>query len=513
MTRRDLLLNAWLRPLLVVAVAALALALGARHFVRLDLTPDGAYSLEPVTERLLAELPGPLIIRVYFTGDLQPPYHNLEGVVRDVVDEYRARNPGRVRVEWLDPTGDPQLEAGARGLGVQPATLLVTDEGSRVERQVWMGIAFLYEDRAEVYPTIQGLGDLEYQMTRRIRAVVEDRSTPVLGYVTGHEEPELRSDDRAVAPIREAIEENYELRAVDLGSVAGVDPGVDLLLVLGAREPLQEPERYAFDQYLMSGRPAAVFRSQLRPEPRTGRLDPSSDHLGDLLAHYGVRTEPGTIVDRFHNGKLPITTYQGRRPHTSYVDHPLVPLITAFDHEHPVGRGLQTLEFPLASPLAIDPDRSGCPACTVHEIAFTGPDAVVVPEARSLDRNAYVRPSPDEREGPFLVVAALEGSFRSFYDAGQGTEFVPESPDGTRLVVVGSADYALRDLGLLLGVLDWMAADEDLLSLRPDLSMPAVLRPVGAREAHLVRLVNLVGVPAVIALIAVIRGRQRRAAR
>ena len=79
--------------------------------------------------------------------------------------------------------------------------------------------------------------------------------------------------------------------------------------------------------------------------------------------------------------------------------------------------------------------------------------------------------------------------------------------------MVGSADYALKDMGFFLGVLDWMAADEELLSLRPDLSMPAVLRPVGAREAHVVRLVNLLGVPLVIALIAVARGRQRRSAR
>ena len=172
MTRRDLLLNTWLRPVLVAVVASLAMALSAGHYARLDLTRDGAYSLEPVTERLLAELPAPLTIRVYFTGDMEPPYHQLEGLVHDVVDEYRARNPGRVRVEWIDPSGDPQLESSAAGLGLEQATLLVSDEGSRVERRVWMGMVFLYQDRAEALPAIRGVEDLEYQMTRRLRAVV-----------------------------------------------------------------------------------------------------------------------------------------------------------------------------------------------------------------------------------------------------------------------------------------------------------------------------------------------------
>jgi len=513
MTRRDLQRNVLLRPALVLAVAALALALGSRHYARLDLTADGTYSLEPVTERLLADLAAPLTIRVYFTHDLEPPYHQLEGVVRDVVDEYRARNPGQVRVEWVDPTHDPALQSTARGLGVEPVTLFVSAEGRREERQVWMGIAFLFQDRVEAYPAILGLDDLEYQMTRRIRSVVEDRSRPVVGYVVGHGEPDLGADDRAMAPIREKIEENYELRRVTFEDGVALDQQLDLLLVIGPREPWTEPERYALDQYLMSGRPAAVWRCQLRPNPRTRQIRVSGDHLGDLLDHYGLHVEPTFLADRYTNGQLPVAVSQGGRPGTGYVNHALVPLATDFDHGHPVGRGMEALELPLSSPLTVIPGAPGCPECQVHEIAYTADTAVALPEVASLDRNDYVRPVPGEQPGPFLAVAAVEGSLRSFYDgasAPDGSEWNPRSPEGTRLLVVGSADYALKDLGFLLGVLDWMAADEDLLSLRPDLSMPAVLRPVGRGEGHLLRLVNLAGVPLVIAAIAVIRARRRR---
>ena len=506
MTRRDLVVNTALTPLLLVAVAGLALAVSARHFHRLDLTRDGDFSLELVTLQLLQTIPDQLTIRVYFTRDLEPPYHNMEGQVRDLLDEYRAHNPARIRIEWVDPTENADLQAEAQRLGVEPATLQVMAEGRREVREIWMGMAFVYLDRIEALPAIQSVDDLEYQVTRRIRAVVEDRRAAVVGFLTGHGEPDVAEGTGSLEGVRRAIAETYEVRKVDLGDGALVPDDIDVLVVLGPRTPLQEDERFAIDQYLMSGRPAAFFRSSLTPDARTRDIHRSSDNLGDLLAHYGVAMETWILADRFSNGLMPTPT---RRGQTGYVNHPLIPLVSDMDRDNVITRGVDTLSVPLASPLTLVEDAPGCPDCVVHELAHTGKRSVALPLVTTLEPADYIKPTPGEQPGPFLVIAAVEGSLRTFFTE-TSREVDDASPDDTRLLVMGSADFVLKDLGFFLNSLDWLALDADLLALRPDRSLPPVLRPLGATTAHLVRLVNLAAVPALVAAVTVLRAQRRR---
>ena len=516
MTPRDLRLNTALTPALLVVIAALALAVGQNHFARVDLTRGGDFSLEPATARILERLPGPLTIRVYFTADLEPPFHRIEGVVRDLLEEYRTRNPGRIRVEWIEPEAGDDRRDEARRLGVVPATMQVTDEGRRESREIWMGVVFLYEDRVTALPTIRGLGDLEFQLTRRIRQVVEDRPRPVVGFVTGHGEPDVVGGEGPLATIRAKIAETYQPLAVDLASDDPAVPDeVDVLVVLGARQPLTEAERLALDQYLMSGRPLALYRSNLTPDTARRELHRSSDNLGDLLAHYGLAMDTSILADRMHNGLMPVPVRQEGRTETGYVNHPLIPLVTDLDREELVTRGVDTLALPLASPLRAVDGAAGCDGCRVIELAFTGADSVALTEVGGLDAADYATAGPDEQAGPFLVVAAIDGKLRSFYAAASpdGHAVVESSPDGTRLLVVGSADFALKNLGFFFNALDWLVLDAELLALRPDLSLPPALQPMEPGQAHVVRLLNVLAVPGALVAFFVTRGRRRRSSR
>lgn len=513
MTLRELRFNAMLTPMLVGVLAVLALAVGSQHHARLDLTRDGDFSLEAATVRILEELPGPVTIRVYFTSDIEPPYHRIEGVVRDMLDEYRARNPGRIRLEWIDPEGSVDRRDEARRLGVRPATLQVAEEGRREAHEIWMGMVFLFEDRRVTLPTIRTLGDLEFQVTRRIREVVEDRPRPVVGFVTGHGEPDLAAGEGALATIRRKVAETYEPRAVVLGgSDEGVPDDVHVLVLLGPRTPLGEEERLALDQYLMSGRPLAVFRSNLTPDPARRELVRSSDNLGDLLAHYGLGMETWILADRHANGLMPVPVRREGRTETAYVNHPLIPLVTDLDREQVITRGVDTLALPLASPISVVEDPPGCADCRIHELARTAPTSVALPEVASLDAADYQTPTPYEQPGPFLVVAALEGALTSYYAAASpdGHAVDRDSPEGTRLLLVGSADYALKNLGFFLNALDWLALDPELLALRPDLSLPPALQPMEPGQAHVVRLLNVLAVPGIIGAVCLVRSRRRR---
>ncbi len=516
MSPRDLRFNALLTPALIAVVALLLLAVAHGRYARLDLTRNGDFSLEPATEDILERLPGPLTIRVYFSPELEPPYHRIEGVVRDTLEEYRTRNPGRIRVEWIDPAGAVDRRDEARRLGVRPATLQVTDQGRREAREIWMGMVFLHEDRSVALPTIRTLGDLEFQITRRIREVVEQRPRPVVGFLTGHGEPDVAGGEGALAGIHAKIAETYEPRRVDLsGENPMVTDDVDLLVVLGPRQALGEDERLALDQFLMSGRPLALFRSNLTPDAARRELRRSSDNLGDLLAYWGLAMDTAILVDRQANGLMPVPVKREGRTETAYVNHPLIPLVSDLDREQLVTRGVDTLALPLASPIRVVDAPPGCDGCRVHELAFTGPSSAALTEVGGLDAEHYATPTAGEQPGPFLVVAALEGAMLSYYgsDSADGHAVDDRSPEGTRLLLVGSADYALKNLGFFLNALDWLALDAELLALRPDLSLPPAMQPMEPGQAHVVRLANVLGVPIAVTALCFVRARRRRIGR
>jgi ABC-2 type transport system permease protein len=166
------LLNIWLTPL---------------GRARIDLTEGSDYSLSPATERLLAGLEEPLLIRGYFSEKTHPKLAPLVPQIRDLLEEYRIAGSGKVRVELVDPGEDEaaQREAKER-FDIEPMPLRFA---SRIEKSVinaYFSIAVSYGDQHQVLGLDQlievrsldvgeleiVLGNLEYAVTRAIKKSV-----------------------------------------------------------------------------------------------------------------------------------------------------------------------------------------------------------------------------------------------------------------------------------------------------------------------------------------------------
>jgi len=166
-----LLFNLWLSP---VAQA------------RVDLTQSGEYSLSPATEKVLASLDEPLLIRAYFSQKTHPKLEPLRPLIVDLLDEYRAIGGGKVRVEVVDPSKDEQLEKEAKeeyGVESVPIRFASRTEQSVVNAFFHIVVAYgdHYEvlgidDLIEVRPLDVGdvdirLRNFEYDLTRTIKKV------------------------------------------------------------------------------------------------------------------------------------------------------------------------------------------------------------------------------------------------------------------------------------------------------------------------------------------------------
>ena len=104
------------RAAVVLLLANLVLAnvwLARINGLRLDMTQGRLYSISAPTRDLLQHLQEPLVIRGYFSAKTHPLLAPLVPQLRDLLREYEVAGGGRVRVEFVDPAGDPALEREA----------------------------------------------------------------------------------------------------------------------------------------------------------------------------------------------------------------------------------------------------------------------------------------------------------------------------------------------------------------------------------------------------------------
>jgi ABC-2 type transport system permease protein len=159
---------------------------------RIDLTQTGTYSLSEGTERLLAGLEEPLLIRGYFSEKTHPKLATLVPQLRDLLEEYKIAGHGKVRVEMIDPaeSDDAKRDAKER-FGIDPTPLRFATQTEKSVINAYFAIGIEYGDQHAVIGLndliavrVLDIGDLEillknpeYQLTKTIKKAVSEFSS------------------------------------------------------------------------------------------------------------------------------------------------------------------------------------------------------------------------------------------------------------------------------------------------------------------------------------------------
>lgn len=517
MTRRALWLASAAGALLAAGCLVLVNLLGSRFHARLDLSSDRLYSLSPGSKRLLKELKDPVEIRVYFSKDLPPEYAANRAYVADLLAEYRQASRGRIRTRLVDVDKDAQE---ALEQGIAPVEFNVFSREKFEVRQGFMGLVLQHEDRKEVLPVLTQTAGLEYDLTSRILHLTRP-ARAVVGILTSHG---AMGPEALPGRLREELERRYELRPVDLPALK---PGELLpeemagLLVLGPTEKLADYHLYTLDQFLMSGRPAAFALDSRRADMRSFTASALDTGLPKLLKSYGVSMRANYVLDA-QSQKVQVAQQRGWITFTNIVEYPLFVVATALGKEHPVTRHLDSLPLPLVSALEVGPEAQVLARSSPYswQRAAWGRGAF-----HTISPLAPVRPEEEDPKGPFVLAAALSGRLRSHFKEPVGEAdpkaFRPESPDGARLLVVGTSRFADPEMpggeagaAFLLNVMDWMALDSDLIAIRSKGAVFRPLREIPAPYKTAVRWANIL-LPSFLAMGAgfLRYGRRRRMSR
>ncbi|MDD5722569.1 MAG: Gldg family protein [Syntrophales bacterium] len=117
---------------------------------RVDITKGNIYSISDTTRSYLAQLHEPLLIRGYFSAKTHPLLAPLVPQLRDVLKEYAMAGKGRVRVEFIDPIEEPELEEEAgQKYGIKPVSFQFASKYQSSVVNSYFDILIKYGDEFE----------------------------------------------------------------------------------------------------------------------------------------------------------------------------------------------------------------------------------------------------------------------------------------------------------------------------------------------------------------------------
>jgi ABC-type uncharacterized transport system involved in gliding motility auxiliary subunit len=429
--KRQTKYTAYVAVYLVVILAVLTAVnfLANRYDKSWDSTANKQFSLADQTIKVVKGLKGDVHI-LYFDETSRFPQ------ARDLLDRYSALSP-KLHVDYIDPVKKPQQ---ARAAGFRRDVSILVNSGLRSE-----------EAKSLSEEEITGA------LIRSLKSGERNAC-----FVSGSGEHSI--DDTAgggYSTIKDALERNnYKTRTIHLlaaapsaapaDAKAGTAPApppapgkpevpkdCTVLIVGGPQHDYIQPETDAIKAYVEGGGHALFL---MDPALSIGRSQTDENTtLVALIQSWGVTLEKDLALDTSGIGQV-------------FNLGPEVPLVASYE-SHPIVRDLK--EVATAFPLSRTLDTKNGDKTTVEKLFATGENSFATTNLSS--GSIRIDPKKD-KHGPLTLAAA--GTYNG--------------PTPGRFVVVGCSLWVgnsfIRFNGnrdLFLNMINWLTADEDLISIRP----------------------------------------------
>lgn len=329
--------------------------------------------------------------------------------LRDLMVEYRSLS-GRISYERIDP--QEKLDA-AKQYNVTRMGEVVVASGERIERPEEAG---------------------EQQLTNAILKVTRDELKTIC-FVEGHGEKKLSSmEGDGYGIIDKALKnENYLTKTINLVAEKEVPSDCDVLVLAGPKQSLFPGEAATIGKYLDRGGKAFLL---IDPEP----ADPQ---IADVLKAWNIELGTNVVLDFSGPGRF-------------FGASPAMPLVLNYG-SHAITKdfdGTMTF-FPFAR--SVESGGSSRPEISTTELLKTSDGSWAETELRANEE-----PKLDEgkdKKGPITIGVAASKSV---------------DDNDARLVIIGDSDFAMngnfqvqRNGDLFLNTVNWLAQDEELISIRP----------------------------------------------
>lgn len=325
---------------------------------------------------------------------------------KDLLDEYAYKSK-KFSYEIIDPDRRPVL---AKKYGIE-------EYGTTV---------LLFQDKTERFTGIE-----EEDLTNAILKVTR-KEVKKIYFLSGHGEPDIdESDENGFSELKQSLgHETYLVEKIVLAQVEGVPEDASVLIVADPKKPLFPVELEKLRTYIESGG-SVLFM-----------LDPEeASDLKKFVREWNIEVGDNIIIDRL-----------SRLFGAGYT----TPVVSQYEYHEITKKFKYATFFPLAC--SVQPSSEKKSGYNVLTLAKTSPSswAEVDYKQDTVEYN-----EDKDMAGPVSIAVAAEVS-------------IEKEKKTARIVVFGDSDFARNQFlhlsgnrDLLLNTVNWLAKEEDLITIRP----------------------------------------------
>ncbi len=258
--------NILIQSALTIILIILVNLIAHRFYTYVDLTEDKRFTLEDATKKLVSDVDQTIFVEVLLEGQLNSGFIRLQNRCREVLDqlnnlnqniEYSFTNTSEGTVEEIN-----QRREKLRQEGIFPTTVFIFEDDQRVEKLIYPYAIINYGDRRIAVNLLEPLARgeneeeavnrsamlLEYKLASTISKLIAKKA-PIIAFTEGHGELEANQ----TAMLETILGRTMNTLRIQLDSVYIINDEVDILIIAGPEEQLNERSQFIIDQYIMNG--------------------------------------------------------------------------------------------------------------------------------------------------------------------------------------------------------------------------------------------------------------------
>ena len=441
-SRRSLLLAL---PVLAIAFVALVwLSSLAFRGARLDLTEHKQYTLSPGTLRILAKVPDPITLQLFYSEKAaagEPQFRIFAQRVRELLEEVAAKSNGKVTLKVIDPEpfSDSEDKASEYGLTAVP----LRNNGDKL----YFGLVGSNStDGESVMPFIQPSKEsfLEYDVARII-TTLSNPGKPVLAILS--DLPNGPGFDPLTGQVRPAwvmdrqLAEFFDIRRLQ-PDPKSIGDDVSVLMLIHPKALAQDTQ-YAIDQFVLRGGHLLAFVDpDAESDPGGQGLEPSqpaqtrSSDLAVLFGAWGLAYDPTKVV---LDGASALQVQPD--PSQPPVRHLAILGLRAasMNQKDVVTADLETINLSTAGALSLLPQSTLKLEPLLQSSGNSALADVPAVRAATSDPSVLSRNfKPDG--GPFVLAGRLTGTLKTAFPERTGPKHLAASARPANVLVVADTD-------------------------------------------------------------------------
>lgn len=355
---------------IVIGIIITLNVLSSVVFTRVDLTADKRFTLTDSTRQLVGRLDDVVYVKIYLEGDFPAGFKRLATATKELLNEMKVYGGDKIQYELEDPTrgkNEKELQEVLKELalkGLEPTNVKNNAGDEYSEKIIVPGALVNYKGRQVAVNLLENTpGTAAQEALNNSVAHLEDKFAqaietmsmirkPRIGYIMGQGE----LDNLATADLTNSLSAFYDLQIIYPDSVTEVKKDFKAVIIAKPTQSFSEQNKFKIDQYLMNGGKILWLVEALNAELDTvvkRRSFMTVDYplnLEDQLFRYGIRVNPGLLLDLQCNPVPLLVSYEGTQPKFNLFPCYYFPVFTP-EGNHPINKGVDAVSSMFSSSL------------------------------------------------------------------------------------------------------------------------------------------------------------------